>query len=165
MSRSVRRVAADWVHPVDANGHHIPLKLKSFQETTADWDEATAKWAEGFLKLRGEWIPKPDWADDCDTYEDYAGSRPTDPSLHMPYWPPEARTHWMMYMSNEDVPISPAMETPEALASWLVEHHAHVWGKETADYDAWMEIIMSGRNSHMMLDIRPGGVTIDVAHV
>ena len=46
------------------------------------------------------------------------------PEAFTPDWPDSERTHWQMYeQTSEGTPISPVMESPEALARWLVDNN------------------------------------------
>ena len=52
------------------------------------------------------------------------------------------RTHYQMYeTTSEGTPISPVMETPEALARWLADNGASAFGKMTATYAQWLNMI------------------------
>jgi len=51
----------------------------------------------------------------------------------------------MMYeTTSEGTPISPAFETPEALARWLTDTGASAFGKSTAPYEAWLSVCNGG---------------------
>ena len=123
MSREVRRVPANWEHPKDEKGNLIPLFDGSFKERAAKWDEEAAQWEKGFYHLGGdEWKPKG--PDQTGTFEDWDGARPEEKD-YMPDWPEAERTHYQMYeTTTEGTPISPVMETPEALARWLADNNA-----------------------------------------
>ena len=57
----------------------------------------------------------------------------------MPLWPAEEATHYMMYEdTTEGTPISPAFETPELLARWLVDNKASSFAYSTASYESWL---------------------------
>ena len=59
----------------------------------------------------------------------------------MPQWSEDEATHYQMYEeTTEGTPISPIMETPEALASWLYENEVSWCGSITATYEAWLEV-------------------------
>jgi hypothetical protein len=59
----------------------------------------------------------------------------------MPDWPAEKRTHYQMYETcTEGTPISPVMETPEALAQWLVDNEASSFANMTATYEQWLTV-------------------------
>ena len=163
MSREVRRVAGDWVHPyrvvmervrffdesepLTPRARLVPLLPESFREACEEWDREAVAWpgsdtanrtwsAESVERIRAEIekrralkgtltaeeeelpdVGTPVW----ESFEDYAGARPTDPGLYMPDWPAEARTHWQAYETvTEGTPISPVFPTAEALVEWLV---------------------------------------------
>lgn len=145
MSREVRRVPANWQHPKNARGYYEPLLGGSYSEAVADWDKANAKWSEGFRECysgKAQWVKRDET--DGETYEDYAGERPT-PDEYMPDWPDEERTHLMMYeTTSEGTPISPAFATPEELAHWLADSGASAFGDMTASYDAWLATCRQG---------------------
>jgi hypothetical protein len=163
MGREVRKVPANWVHPRDQRGNHIPLFGRSYAKETADWDEGERQWKAGFRSqtvwhdgggYHEEWIPKePEYheARICDdgryrvmTYADWAGARPAM-SDYMPDWPNELRTHLQMYeTTSEGTPISPVMDTPEALARWLADNNASAFANMTATYEQWLATINRG---------------------
>jgi len=63
----------------------------------------------------------------------------------MPYWSEAVRTHYQMYeTTSEGTPISPVMETPEALARWLADNNASAFADMGATYDQWLATIMRG---------------------
>jgi hypothetical protein len=70
----------------------------------------------------------------------------------MPQWPEEERTHWQMYEdTSEGTPISPVMESPEALARWLVDNGASAFADQTASYEAWLATIRRGFAPSMII--------------
>lgn len=144
MSREVRRVPANWEHPKDEREHLIPLLGGSFKERAAKWDEEAEQWNKGFYRLSGdEWKSKG--SDQTGTYEDgWGGSRPKEHE-YMPDWPESERTHYQMYEStSEGTPISPVMETPEALARWLADNNASAFADMGATYEQWLATINRG---------------------
>ena len=46
--------------------------------------------------------------------------------------------------SNEGTPISPVMESPEALAHWLADNNASAFAGMTATYEQWLRTIQRG---------------------
>lgn len=147
MGREVRRVPASWQHPKDDRGRYIPLhEGGGFAESDAEWTEGWTKWQAGLRRNYGdgpEWAPiAPEYR--AMRYTDYAGPRPS-PDDYMPNWPESERTHLMMYENtSEGTPISPAFETPEALARWLADNGASSFGGMTADYEAWLRVARGG---------------------
>ena len=126
MGREVRRVPADWQHPVDATGALIPMR----QYFPYNADEILEGIIEGWLKNE-----PPHYGMDV-----------------MPDWPEAERTHWQMYEdTTEGTPISPALESPEALAQWLVEHQASAFGDLTATYEQWLGTIQRGYAPSMVM--------------
>ena len=119
MSREVRRVPASWEHPKDEKGHYIP----HYEHFPYDQEEIE----EG---LRDGWLSNEPPNYGCDV---------------MPQWPDAERTHYQMYESvTEGTPISPVMETPEALAHWLADNKASAGPYMTATYDQWLVMIKAG---------------------
>jgi len=143
MGREVRRVPADWQHPkhwicgmCGLEERYKPLfPGERYQPAVDEWDEGLVAWK------RGE-VPKYANAEDCKTmtYEQWAGQRPHRDD-YMPNWPAEQRTHLMMYEdTSEGTPISPAFETPEELARWLVDNKASAFGNSTGSYEGWLRV-------------------------
>jgi hypothetical protein len=151
MEREVRTVPADWQHPrlpgtySDGTPRYKGLFGGGFAKAAAEWDEAAAKWDDGFRENYGtgeRWVPKDE--SHTGTYEDWAGDRPCAED-YMPDWPAEQRTHLMMYETcTEGSPISPAFATPEELARWLADNGASAFGSETATYEQWLATIKRG---------------------
>ena len=143
MGREVRRVPANWQHPKEwklglrgMEERYKPLHSgEDYQPRVYEWDEECSKWKAGW---------RPDHCDDAESraldYEQWAGQRPHRDN-YMPNWPESERTHYMMYEdTSEGTPISPAFETPEALARWLADTGASSFGNMTADYEHWLRV-------------------------
>jgi hypothetical protein len=125
MSRAVRRVPNDWQHPKDERGRYRPMFDRGFATDLAEWDN-----------------------EDPDEREN---SRPCEHD-YMPVWSDAERTHFQMYEeTSEGTPISPVMETPEALARWLVDNNASAFGGSTATYEAWLRIAQGGWAPSMIM--------------
>jgi len=145
MGREVRMVPPDWKHPLlavptyrDGSPRYQPMFDRSYSQAKAEWDEGKAKWDRGeFPSYAGE--------DSCKmTYEEWAGG-PPDPAYYMPDFPEGSRTHYQMYEdTSEGTPISPVMETPEALAHWLADNGASSFGSDTATYEQWLRVCGGG---------------------
>lgn len=140
MGREVRRVPADWGHPIDPEtGRYKPLLDGSgYADRLREWNEENAKWS------RGEF---PDYADEASrkmSYSEWNGDQPKSCD-YMPAWPDAMRTHLMMYEdTSEGTPISPAFETPEELARWLVDNKASAFGRDTGSYEGWLRVARGG---------------------
>jgi hypothetical protein len=124
MSREIRKVPANWQHP-KVKGRYVPMLNLTLSEAMdqVDWSELEDL--------------------DPDNEEDvhlFIGAQP-DPDNCRPDWPASERTHYQMYeITSEGTPISPVMATPEALASWLVEHRKTLWSDRVGTYDEWLAI-------------------------
>lgn len=154
MGREVRRVPADWQHPKNEEGHYIPLHDSGFAAADAEWGEGWAKWQEGLCRSYGAdetWKPiEPEYR--ATRYTDYEGARPS-PDDYMPDWTDDQRTHLMMYEdTSEGTPISPAFETPEALARWLADNGASSFANDTATYEQWLHVARGGWAPSMVID-------------
>lgn len=134
MGREVRRVPASWIHPKDASGNYIPM----YERNPYNASEIEEGLADGWLDAT-----KPNYGMDV-----------------MPDWPESERTHYQMYEdTTEGTPISPVMESPEALARWLADNNASAFAGMTASYEAWLTVCRgAGAPSAIMVGgvLRPG---------
>lgn len=139
MGREVRKVPANWQHPIDdATGRYVPLFGSGFADVLREWNEENEKWSRGDF---------PEYAsDECRkmSYSEWAGDQPKRRD-YMPDWPDDQRTHLMMYeTTSEGTPISPAFATPEELARWLADTGASAFGSSTASYEGWLRVARGG---------------------
>jgi len=119
MGREVRRVHKDWNHPKNEDGHFIPMHER-FLYNQEEIEEGL----------------EDGWLDDTPPY--YGISV-------MPQWDEAERTHYQMYENvTEGTPISPVMESPEALARWLADNDANAGAFRTATYEQWLRICQGG---------------------
>jgi predicted acyl esterase len=151
MGREVRRVPANWQHPLDKNGHYVPLfDGADYQDRADEWDNDYKDWSEGW---RPEYCKDP--ASRAMTCEEYFGDRPNR-DRYMPTWTEAEATHYQMYETcSEGTPISPVFETPEALAHWLADNNASACGYQTASYDGWLRVALGGFAPTMVIS---GGI-------
>lgn len=74
------------------------------------------------------------------SFADWNGPKPK-PEDYMPDWAEAERTHYQMYeTTTEETPLSPVMDSPEALARWLTDTNASAFGNLTTDYNTWLQI-------------------------
>ncbi len=76
--------------------------------------------------------------------------------------PPEGDWYQMWETTTEGSPMSPACETPEALADWLVANNASAAGSMTATREEWLNMIAAG-SALSMVSIPGVGVVSGVA--
>lgn len=156
MGREVRRVPAGWVHPKYTEetartsrhvGTCIPLhEGRDLASSQKEWDKSEALWREGLRPDRSQ-----KQTNDPYQFSEYYGSRPTYDE-HMPNWPEDQRTHYMMYENTtEGTPISPVFATPEELARWLADNNASAFGHMTATYDQWLRVCQGGWAPSMVI--------------
>jgi hypothetical protein len=139
MGREIRRVHKDWQHPTTESGDDIPLHVptKPIEEMQADWDREEAEWCAGthpdFVKGRED-----------TSFEEWNGSRPKAERF-MPWWAEDERTHWQMYEdTSEGTPISPVLESREAVAKWCADNGASYFASEPATYERWLDVANGG---------------------
>jgi len=139
MSREVRRVPADWEHPKDGFGRHMPMFDESYEDARAEWLDGLALW----LKNEHPDQSEHDSTKELDFWE--WGGGPPDRDYYRPHWTDEERTHYQMYQTtSEGSPISPVMETPEELARWLADNNANAFAGDTASYESWLRVCNGG---------------------
>lgn len=146
MGREVRRVPRGWEHPRDdRTGNYKPLhSWQRYATAAAHWLATLAEKGatpEG-LQATIDWCgPPPDRED------------------HMPAWSDAEATHLMMYENtSEGTPISPAFDTPEALARWLTDSGASSFGHLTSDYESWLRVCRGGWAPSAVMTIGPDGI-------
>lgn len=129
MGREVRRVPESWQHPKEDNYRTGKKEYKPLHEGYADA-------AKNFLEMLAK--------DGLQDALEYYGRAP-DKNDYMPDWPEAERTHFQMYETcSEGTPISPVMESPEALAHWLADNKASSFGSMTATYEQWLPVCQGG---------------------
>lgn len=176
MGVELRRVPADWEHPRDAGGQHVPLRddyayaLACYEFNRRVWETeridaegdpsrgrysfldaaACAASQRGLLEYKCGGGKLDEWD----------GPRP-DPREYMPVWPDGSCTHYQMYENvSEGAPISPAMPTPEALADWLATNAGSRYGGATREH--WLDVIRAGSAPTFVLDPTTGKITSGV---
>lgn len=142
MAREVRRVPANWEHPKDEQGRHVPLyDGANFDAKRNAWDEEHAMWNEG--KMRDfdgpDWIEKPA---ECETleFEDYDVPRPVKAD-YMPVWSEDEATYYQMYSTtSEGTPVSEPKASPEELALWCHDNEVSLFAGQRGTYKQWLDI-------------------------
>lgn len=132
MSREIRKVPKDWVHPQNSYGNDAPL-YENYEDALNDFNIDVEKM--GMAEAL-----------------DYHGGSPVVDD-YMPTWSEEEKTHIMMYETcSEGTPISPGFETPEQLAHWLADNGASSFGNSTATYEQWLRVCMGGWAPSAIMD-------------
>ena len=161
MGREIRRVPADWEHPMWHNPHrgyeHKSQLEGPIEDAIATWEAEKVEQKELWDKRECKYVDEDIY--DKSTFEEYFeenyGGAP-DPDMYMPSWTEEEKTHLMMYQTtSEGTPLSPAFATPEELARWLADNGASSFGDSKATYEQWLGMCKSGWAPSM---ISQGGV-------
>ncbi len=142
MSREMRKVPKDWVHPVKTNGRHKALfDGAGYERLVAAWDKERAKY--------------PDKSED--EFDSWDGPRPDAEDYMLVGVPPEERTHYQMYQTtSEGTPISPIMESPEELARWCADEGLNAFGGMTEGYEWWLRVCKGRAGFGMTLNHATG---------
>lgn len=143
MGREIRRVPADWEHPLQeckhspwrggcdqakANGGkcYHPLYDRPYREAVAEWKTEFAAWERG---ERDEY---------CDAesakleYWEWNGN-PPEREYYRPDWPEGAATHYQVYETvSEGNPVTPHFATQDELIDYLVTH-GDFWDQSRGD--------------------------------
>ena len=122
MGREIRRVPPNWQHPTEIHSYWgVPVLRVMFSQTLAEaqaeWDRERDELETGFLakKAQGKY-------EDYDTYEDYAGERPSDPTYYTPYTKEEATWYQVWQTVSEGTPVTPPFATLQELEDHLVQY-------------------------------------------
>jgi hypothetical protein len=162
MSREARRVPANWQHPTrnSTPGRFIPLYEGGVEAPLARWEAENAAWEAGTHPDQLQY--KDDTAGRA--FAEWYGDRPKA-EQYMPAWPEGTATHWQMYeTTTEGTPISPIMESPEALARWLADNGASAFADQRATYEQWLATITrGGSRGSFGVDLHTGNLTSGVA--
>jgi hypothetical protein len=139
MGREVRRVPADWKHPKNKQGHLQPMFDESFREACERWKQGYADWEAG---KRSDYFDASEHEADLQFWEWDGG--PPDREYYRPDWPEESRTYIQLYETvSEGTPLSPPMESEEALAAWLADNNP--WcADEPLSYGQWLAFVKQG---------------------
>lgn len=130
MGREIRRVPADWVHPVDSRGNEHPLYDESFDDACNEWHAAMHRWLDGTYGNH-KYDLKPSAEFDHRTPLGFVKWHGTlgDPDYYRPHWADEERTHYQLYETlSEGTPLSPVFASLDELAEWMITTPDPVWG-------------------------------------
>ncbi len=153
MGRQVYRVPADWVHPKQERSNAFqPMHMdRDFSTEAREWLDEALAWDNGTHKDLQPGGLCDEGKEEHPFYWTWAGD-PPDPKYYRPMWRTEP-THYQMYeTTSEGTPISPVMESPEALARWLTDNHASAFGGSTASYEGWLRVCNGGYAPSMVFN-------------
>jgi hypothetical protein len=137
MRREIRRVPANWDHPrkmfISGPGYQ-PMFNQTFATAVAEWKEAKRKWDAG------EDPDQAKYGKGCESYADWAGECPDDPSYYRPWSDAEATWYQLWETVSEGSPVTPPFATLDELAQhlakcgdeWDTQRGRSGWGIERA---------------------------------
>lgn len=126
MGREIRRVPADWVHPIyESDSIQARARVGEFRPLfNRDYDSACVEWYEKAAAF------KP--IDDIKFYHDYNGNPPDKKTYRDRAWTAEEATHYQMYETvSEGTPVSPVFATKEDLVQYLIKNGDY-WDQKRA---------------------------------
>lgn len=149
MGREIRRVPANWAHPLSDRGDPHPVFDKSYEEARATWIANFMLWQEGkhpdqISDPEASWVKGFDW---------WEQEQPPSREECRPKWTDAERTHFQMYETcSEGTPISPVLDSPEAVARWCADNGASMFGGQTASYEDWLYIARGNWAPDMVIE-------------
>lgn len=166
MGNEIRRVPADWVHPVytkeTANdprriGQFIPLHDDDYETAAEAWMQNYALWREGNHPDQGK-----SWADQK-YFWDY-DPPPSQDVYRERKWSESEATHYQMYQTvSEGSPVSPVFATLQELAEYLIAN-GDFWDQKRGD-GGWSResaegFVKTGFAMSMIVTQRPSGAVV-----
>jgi hypothetical protein len=136
MGREIRKVPANWEHPVKADTYGRERLQPMYDETFAD---AAAKWKENFLKWEsGE---RPSYCTDEHKNLEYWEweNSPPDRDYYRPWSDDEATWFQVWETVSEGTPVSPPFATEEELIEYLAEN-GDFWDQKRRKEPDWVRI-------------------------
>ena len=137
MGREVRRVPANWEHPVTKDTYGSDRSQPMYDQTFAG---AEAEWLADFDRIRGggakgyeiECYPRGvcQWAKD---------NLPPDPDYYRPWDDADATWFQLWETVSEGTPVSPPFATKGELAAYLGEH-GDFWDQSRCKTADWVSL-------------------------
>lgn len=140
MWREIRRVPANWQHPIRFLGHseeeYQPCFQRDLREDIKDYFKELKKWYKDYFDfVENRKIVR--FGDKTYSYELWNFSdwiwdeppNPPDPKYYMPTW----ERYQLFEDVSEWTPLSPPFEKPEQLVEWLSENLDFWWAKRTKE--------------------------------
>jgi hypothetical protein len=134
MGREIRRVPANWQHPLSTKFYREDRKQPMFDDA---FEPVMARWLENFDRIRSgklddlerECYPRglADWLQD--------EGMPPDPAYYRPWKDEEATWFQLWETVSEGTPVSPPFETEDGLIDYLAAN-GDEWDQKRGD-PAW----------------------------
>ncbi len=120
MGREIRRVPANWEHPRDEEGEHLPVHDKVYAEALKEWFEGLELWLENkHPAQQGEKKYPELFVPTARAYAEYEGDAPETRYYRDAFDAPA--DHYQVYQTvSEGTPVSPVFPSLEELKAWLL---------------------------------------------
>lgn len=142
MSREVRKVTKDWVHPKRGDGSYQPMFDEYYGDVLNEWLLENKAWSDG---THPDLQENPSEKEEYPFYAEWAGDPPEVIFYKTTKDKEEDLTYLQMYeTTSEGTPISPVFERAEDLARWLANTGASAFAGRSATYDQWLAMINRG---------------------
>lgn len=115
MSREIRRVPLDWIHPSDEDGKHLPMFDQDYESARDEWLIALQSWLDG---THEDLTDDPTRKDRMDYWEWDGG--PPDRDYYRPKFEADPIGYQVYEDVSEGTPTSPVFETLEEMKTWLL---------------------------------------------
>ncbi len=142
MSRAVRKVTKDWVHPKRADGSYEPMYDEDYGDVLNEWLRENKEWSDG---IHPDLLENPSYKKEYPFYAQWCDDPPAVRFYKTTKDKEEDLTYLQMYeTTSEGTPISPVFEKAEDLARWLANTGASAFAGRSATYDQWLAMINRG---------------------
>lgn len=140
MSREIRRVPPNWVHPCYEPGERQgwdnvekPLYDESYEDAIAKWISDASDWV-AIVQAGGK--PEHGWYVDNETEEAWARANPykayatwydspPNPDTHRDVFTEQPTAYQIYETVSEGTPISPVFIDEDAMIAWMMEDHPY----------------------------------------
>lgn len=113
MGREIRKVPANWEHPLDDTDDFLPLYDRPYSQAIKEWIDNHLKWEAGTHpdQVAGTSMTR--------YYAEWAGD-PPQVAYYRPDWAESTATWFQVYETvSEGTPVSPPFATQEELIEYL----------------------------------------------
>ncbi len=115
MSREIRRVPLDWIHPSDDDGNLIPMYDQDYESAKEEWLTGLQAWLDG---THEDLIANPEYQTKYAYWEWNGG--PPDRDYYRPKFESDPVGYQVYEGVSEGTPTSPVFESLDAMRTWLL---------------------------------------------
>ncbi len=140
MSRKLRKVPADWVHPQKEDGSYQPMFDEYYLDALNDWIDNHNKWQNG---THDDLVREPILKEEYPFYAMWNGNPPDVEYYHTKKYEPQELTHIQLYeTTSEGSPRTPVFKADEfeKLCEYAAEH-CTTFADCRATKEQWMKML------------------------